>query len=75
VCIDLQVEDLEAAPDLQGDRQKTLLSANEQLERMLLKLDAILGLQGSERDYKKSRVHEIQALCSRLDTVRKKHAK
>ena len=74
VCDLAQVEELEALPELNEQHRKTLLGVNEELERMLLKLDAVTGLQGPERDYKKSRVNEIQALCSRLDTVRRKGA-
>jgi BAG domain len=67
----LQVEELERATDLQGPRHTELLTVNEHLERMLLKLDDITGLEGEGRQYKKDRVAEIDQLCTRCDALKK----
>lgn len=49
-----------------------LLGTNEQLERMLLALDGLTGLQGAQRKKKRTRIHEISELCKTLDRIRHK---
>lgn len=54
--------------------QKELLSSNEYLERMLLALDEVTGLEGEDREYKKSKLSVISDLCSRLDALKNQHS-
>eukprot|EP01025_Chloroclados_australasicus_P016928 TRINITY_DN18635_c0_g1_i2.p1 TRINITY_DN18635_c0_g1~~TRINITY_DN18635_c0_g1_i2.p1 ORF type:complete len:233 (+),score=18.03 TRINITY_DN18635_c0_g1_i2:2-700(+) len=66
------VDKLEAcsSKDWTPEHNKQLLETTELLERILLALDELSGLSGPERDYKKSKVNEVQDLCSRLDRVK-----
>ena len=67
---EVQVASLEAAPDWSDARQKELLSTNEQMERMLLALDELTGLDGEARVHKKAKIQTLNSLCARLDAVK-----
>lgn len=66
----MQVASLEAAPDWSDTRQKELLGTNEQMERMLLALDEMTGLDGEARTHKKAKIDLLNSLCARLDRVK-----
>jgi predicted hydrolase (HD superfamily) len=65
----LQVQGLTQVQDWTQAHHTELLVTNEQLEKMLLALDSLTGLQGALRDKKKARIREISKLCMILDNM------
>lgn len=69
----VQVGRLEGVLDWTVLEQDLAVATNEHLERTLLELDNVTGLQGDDRTAKKAAVTLVNSLCSRLDAIRMKH--
>lgn len=70
----VQVGRLETVLEWTILEQDLAVATNEHLERMLLELDNVTGLQGDNRTSKKAAVALVNSLCSRLDALRLKHS-
>jgi BAG domain len=68
----MQIEQLEGGhgPADQIKWQQELAACNEHLERMLIQLDGITGLEGEHRHYKKSKIDAVSALCAKVDALK-----
>lgn len=68
----VQVGRLEGVLEWSVLEQELAVATNEYLERTLLELDDVTGLQADDRAAKKAAVTLVNSLCSRLDSVRLK---
>ena len=68
----VQRENLESCSHWTDAQEKQLLGTNERCERMLLALDELTGLEGDARAHKRQRIDELNSLCTRLDSLKRR---